>query len=105
MLEIHSSLSTIPSRNCIHGHGVIGVVESVIGANIINLRYGIILLADADNAANIWIGKVGVTADNNATTGGFPIVPGGNIMLPFSDLQNLYGISTDAAQNLAWIGV
>lgn len=105
MLEVHNSLTTIPSRNCVHGHLVIGVAESVIGVDIINLRYGIILLADVENAANIWIGRTGVTANKNATTGGFPIVPGGSIMLPFSDLQKIYGISTDVAQNLAWIGM
>lgn len=105
MLKIHSAIQTTKSKNYSYGHNVIGVAASALNLLISNLRYGIILLADSDNTVNIWIGKSNVTADNNATTGGFPLIPGSSIELPFSDMQDLYGISTDADQNLVWMGI
>ena len=105
MLKVHNNIQAVPSKQCVHGHCVIGATRSILGQSTINLRYGIIFYADEDNTAAIWVGNSSVTANSNATTGGFPLSAGSSIMLPFSDFQNLYGVSTDAGQNLAWIGM
>lgn len=105
MLRIHNNVQTVASKHCVHGNSVIDVTASVLNDQVRRLKYGIIFLANTDNTKTIWIGKSNVTANSDPLSGGFPIVPGGSLMLPFSDLQNLYAISTAADQILTWIGM
>jgi len=57
------------------------------------------------NPVSIWLGNAQVTADNAIETGGFPLVPGSSIFIPAEFVTGLYAISTQASQNLAWLGV
>ena len=105
VLPVHINTETIRSADSWHGHASVGVAAAVVSTRSLNFKYGVLLYADANNTTNIWIGRTGVTADANADTGGYPIIPGASVVLPFTEMQNLYGISTSAAQDLAWLGV
>jgi len=105
MHPVHVSAETIPSINLDHGHIPVGVAAIQLLSTKYDFRYGVTLYSNPANTVNIWIGRAGVTADTNAVTGGFPIVPGASITIPISEMVNLYAISTVAAQDLAWIGV
>jgi len=57
------------------------------------------------NGSPCWFGPATVTADAHADTGGFPLLPGDSLFIPSEYLENLYAISDQASQNLAWMGV
>jgi hypothetical protein len=57
------------------------------------------------NTAPVWIGDAKVTADMDADTGGFPLVPGSSLFVPVEFLRDVYAISTMADQHLMWLGV
>jgi hypothetical protein len=89
---------------------VIGV--TAVKINDIGFRFikGILLRAPGTvdptpNTATIWIGSPSVTADMAVETGGFPLPPGASIFIPTEFLNGLHAISTQADQNLAWLGV
>ncbi len=105
ILPVHIDTETIRSADSWHGHASVGVAAAVVSSRSLKFKYGVLLYADANNTANIWIGRTGVTADANANTGGYPITPGASVILPFEELENLYAISTIAAQDLAWLGI
>lgn len=88
-----------------HGHISVGVAAAQLLSRDFNFKSGVTLYASSGNSVNIWIGVRGVTADANANTGGFPLVPGSSITIPVTELVNIFAISTSASQDLAWIGV
>ena len=88
-----------------HGHIVVGVAAAQLLARVLNFKQGVTLYSNVDNTNNIWIGKQGVTADNNATTGGFILTPGSSVDIPIKDLINVFAISDAATQDLMWVGV
>jgi len=105
MSPVHIGKETVRSADLDHGHLVVGVAAAQLFSRDLRVKYGVLLYAAPENSANIWIGKSGVTADNNAVTGGFPLIPGSSIILPIEDMVNIYGISTAATQDLTWLGV
>jgi len=104
MLPVRIGIETVPSADCQHGHASVGVAAAVVEENAHDFDHGIVFYASSDNTDTIWIGKTGVTADSNVLTGGFPLVPGSGIVLPISEMANLYAISGTASQDLAWLG-
>lgn len=61
-----------------------------------------ILRARASNSGTIYIGKSDVTADTNATTGGFPINAGEMMGVPCNNLNQIY-IRGSSGDGVAWI--
>lgn len=105
MYPIHVGSEVTKSVRLDHGHIPVGTAAAQLLATKFNFRYGVTLYASSSNAANIWIGRSGVTANTNAITGGFPLVPGSSITLPVAEMQHIYAISTSASQDLAWLGI
>ncbi len=105
MHPVHVGSEVTKSVRLNHGHIPVGVAAAQLSAIKFNFRFGITLYASSSNAANIWIGKSGVTANTNAVTGGFPLVPGSSLILPVAEMQHIYAISTSTSQDLAWIGI
>ncbi|KKN11712.1 hypothetical protein LCGC14_1023840 [marine sediment metagenome] len=98
-------MSTRNSQFLDHGHIVVGVAAAQLSSRVLNFKEGITLYSNVSNSNNIWIGKEGVTADNNAVTGGFILTPGSSVDIPVKDLVNIFAISDAATQDLMWIGV
>lgn len=103
MNVIKETVSTV--RN---GHATVGTARSQLTTESIIALKGVLVRAPgaddpAANTAPIWIGGAGVTANNAATTGGIPILPGAGLMIPVEDPSKLYVISTSADQDLAWM--
>ncbi len=96
---------TIASQHLEHGHFVVGAAAARLSSRKFNFKQGVILAASLDNTKNIWIGKQGLTADNTAGTGGFPLTPGSSMEIPVEEFINIFAISEAASQDLAWIGV
>ncbi len=89
-----------------HAHVVVGTAAVQISSRKdIKCKQGIVLYANVSNSNNIWIGRLGVTADNNVITGGFVLTPGSSLELPIEELLNIYARSDAATQDLMWIGV
>ncbi len=88
-----------------HGHIVVGVAAAQLLDRLLRCKQGIALHANVSNTNNIWIGRQGVTADNNIITGGFILTPGSSLELPIEDLIDIFAISDAATQDLSWIGV
>ncbi len=89
-----------------HAHVVVGTSAVQISSRTdIKCKQGIVLYANVSNTNKIWIGKEGVTANNNAITGGFVLTPGSSLEVPIEEMLNIYARSDAAAQDLMWIGV
>lgn len=55
------------------------------------------------NDAMIWIGGPKVTADQNVNSGGMPIAPGSSIFIPCEKPNELWVVSDQADQKIAWM--
>lgn len=64
---------------------------------------GVIVKAHSDNAATIYVGKSDVTADQNNTTGGYPLEPGESVGVPCRNLTEVYvrGTTNDGVSFIA----
>lgn len=94
-----------------HGHVVVGVTRvRVISIELQPMLKGILVRAPGSgdpipNAATVWLGGTGVTADSNKDTGGMPLPPGECMFVPLEHVKKLYAISTVANQDLAWMAM
>ncbi len=100
------------ARKFIHRHVVVGAAAVQLNNNtgFVPVK-GILLRAPGNldpepNTACVWIGGASVTADSNPATGGMPVAPGESLHIP-SDLVegDIYLISTENDQDIAWMGV
>ena len=107
MSNIYREAVDLPVQNRNVAVGVTAVKVNPFGFKFVK---GIQLYAPGSsdatpNTATVWLGNIGVTADQAIETGGFPLVPGSSLMLPAEFVDNLYVISGSASQILTWLGV
>jgi hypothetical protein len=109
MLPVKVSKSTVPNR-VYHGHKVVGttVVRLVPTSN--DLTTGLLIRTPGvddpvPNTAVVWVGGSNVTADSDEATGGFPLTPGGSLVINVEHVTDLHFISTAADQEIAWIAI
>jgi len=110
MLPIQIGQESYEARDVHHGCTEVGTTEVGLINPDLHFHTGIVVRAPgADdptpNTAPVWIGRKGVTANNNEQTGGFPVMPGAVLTIPVDRPAALYCISTAAGQTLAWMGV
>ncbi len=87
-----------------HGQTTVGTAAVQIANYQAKLARGVLLrapgVADAvSNTDEIWIGKAGVTALT-----GMAICPGETMVVCVEDMSQLYAISANAGQVIAWWG-
>jgi hypothetical protein len=107
MTNVYREAVNLPVQNRNVAVGVTAVKVNPFGFQFIK---GIQLYApgssdDTPNTATIWLGNIGVTANQAIETGGFPLVPGSSLFLPAEFITDLYVISGSASQILTWLGV
>ena len=104
---------TSPSEQLRHGHAVTVTPSVAVPLTTTPtkpvLNRGIVVRApgagDAvPNVDTVWIGRAGVTPDQNVGTGGMPLLPGASMELPLDDLSQVYIVSLSANQDVAWMG-
>lgn len=108
MTEIYKETA----RRFVHRHVTVGTSVVKLNNNTDFTPWkGILLRAPGafdpnPNIACIWIGGAAVTADSAQATGGMPIAPGESLHIP-SDLieGDIYLISTENDQDIAWLGI
>ena len=93
-----------------HGHTDVGTTVAALTNLSFSCQRGILVRApgpgeDDANSDIVYCGRAAVTANSNAKTGGFPIIPGGCLVLPVDDPSKVYVISPSSGQTLAWMGV
>ena len=99
---------TVPGVS--HGHQAAGTSRVRLTDLDIPVLKGVLLRCPGSeddgggNTASVWVGGAGVTADSTAT-GGMPILPGDSLFVPIERPMSLFIISTDADQDVAWIGL
>jgi hypothetical protein len=104
-------IDTAVTKDIRYGHKVVGATAVQLTTVSAEMNKGVLLRAPGDsdptpNTAPIWVGtNASVTANSNAETGGLPVVPGAALEIPAKDAQDIWLISTAAAQDIAWIGV
>lgn len=91
------------------GHTAVSVTRArAVGTELPDGNYsGVLFKApgtddDTPNTVPIYIGDSKVTADYNASTGGFPLAPGESITLPLKYVAELYVVATANSQSVAW---
>lgn len=95
-----------PNSGPAHGHTVVGTTASQLTALKLSETYkGVLIVADPNNIAVIFIGRKVVTADNNVDTGGIPLPAGTAIFIPIEDPTVLFVVSGSAAQDAAWMAI
>lgn len=89
-----------------HGHVVVGTAAAPLAAeSVTKVHKGVLVVADPNNAATVYLGRKVVTADNAVATGGIPLPPGASLFVPIEDLTALYVISGNSAQDVAWMAL
>lgn len=89
-----------------HGHVVVGTTAAPLATeSVTDVKKGVLIVADPNNATTVYLGRKAVTADNNVDTGGIPLPPGASLFVPIEDLTALYVISGSAAQDVAWMAL
>lgn len=83
------------------GHTVVGTSAKKL-CDIEKSFKGVLIRADGGNSATVYVGGPSVTA-NSSATGGFPLVAGAAIQIPFDDPSELYVISVNESQDVAWV--
>jgi hypothetical protein len=104
-------ISKESTREFLHGWQTVGVDAVQITPLQLTPYKGILLTCpgtaydEVGNAKPVWVGGPRVTADNNAGTGGIPIVPGASMFIPIDKPDLLWVVSTQADQKIAWMVV
>lgn len=89
-----------------HGsNSAIGVAATQFIVASIPATLGVEVKAANDNAANVYIGNVDVTAATVDATDGMELGPGESILVRIDNVNKLYGISTLANQRVFWLVV
>ncbi len=107
---------TSPSNFLKHGHTAVAQTAVPLVPVDYSAQYGVatyrgILVRaagageDTPNDDIVYVGGPGVTADNNAGTGGFPLLPGASLILPVDNPFKVYAISPSGTQDLAWVAI
>ena len=93
-----------------HGNADVDTSEAALLTSVHSeVHKGVMLRApgiddDTPNTAVVYVGRSGLTADDNNNTGGWPIAPGDTVTLPLTDPTKLFTISGTASQKLSyWI--
>lgn len=94
-----------------HGHVAVTTTRKKIFSDPLpsKLNKGVLLRCPGvddpvTNTIPVWVGGPAVTADSDATTGGYPMAPGDAITVPIEVLTELYAISSGSA-DLAWLAL
>lgn len=72
------------------GHTAIAATGTAVPLRATTPIKQVAIRADRENAATIYLGVAGVTADNVALTGGHHLYPGDAIVFPESNLANIF---------------
>jgi hypothetical protein len=93
----------------LHGHQTVGTTRRQLVDGKYDILKGVLLRAPGScdptpNTAAVWVGGKSVTSDSGPT-GGMPLTPGESMFLPVDDPTQIYLISTDDNQDIAWITV
>lgn len=93
-----------------HGYANVGTSEAQLTANApAEVHKGVLVRApgsddDTPNTAVVYVGRTGLTANDDNGTGGWPLPPGDSITIPISDPTKLFVISGTASQKISyWI--
>jgi hypothetical protein len=105
-LHISKETSSILSN----GHQTVGTTAVQLTTLSLQFARGVLLRAPgnndpASNDAPIWVGRQGVLASSDLANGGMPIPPGESLFIPIDDPTKIWLISTDANQDVAWMGM
>lgn len=93
-----------------NGHQVVGTTPARLTSLDFRVLKGVLIRcpgsedAGTPNTAPVWVGGGGVTPDNSAS-GGMPVLPGDSIFIPVERPMDVYVVSTDPDQDVAWISV
>jgi hypothetical protein len=55
------------------------------------------------NSKPVWVGGPKVTANDNAASGGMPLVPGASMFIPIDKPDELWVVSSEPDQKIAWM--
>ena len=95
-----------PDTGPAHGHTEVGTAAvQLVAKTFTDTLKGVLIVSDGSNSAIIYIGRKGVTADNDTDTGGVPLPAGTAIFLPVEDPTRLFVISTASNQDVAWMSI
>lgn len=95
-----------PNSGPAHGHTVVGTTAAQLAsAKFSDVLKGVLVVADPANTVTVYIGREGVTANNNVDTGGIPLPAGASIFIPIEDPTSLFVVSGSAAQDVAWMAL
>jgi hypothetical protein len=97
-MEIHKE--TASAGDLIHGQTEIGM-SPVQLTNTKRCEKGILIHAMRENTATVYIGL----GNRVRSSSGFPLMPGAHVQMPIDDPGQVYCISDDVEQRIAWMVV
>lgn len=70
--------------------------------NPLVFRQGLTIYAASGNSAVLFVGQANVTANGNANTDGFPLLPGTQFTFPLDGPSGVFLIAGGSGTNKAW---
>ena len=88
------------------GNSDVDATAEALTTRDVPLRKGIVVKAAAANSGIVYVGpSSSVTADSDATTGGFPLSAGDSVTIEVNNANLVYCIGSVTNQAVSWLGV
>jgi len=88
------------------GNSDVDAAAEALTARDVPLRKGIVVKAAAANTGIVYVGPAStVTADADATTGGYPLSAGDAVGFEINNANLIYVIASAVNQSVSWLGV
>ena len=99
-------VSTTGSAYAVFSHGAISSVGTlavqIMTASIAS-RVGVVVKADDDNTAPIYVGNSSVTAGTTDSTDGFRLQAGQGVRIEVDNVNKVYVVGSSAGQKAWWV--
>jgi hypothetical protein len=69
------------------------------------LDRGLVIKADPDNTAKVYIGREELNAGETDELSGYPLDPGDTITIEIEDASKIYVVAASGTQKVYWLGI
>jgi hypothetical protein len=69
------------------------------------LDRGLVIKADPDNTAPVYVGREGLSAGEVEELCGYPLFPGDTVTIEIEDASKIYVVAASGTQKVYWLGI
>lgn len=85
------------------GSVTVGTSKAQLTATSLKTKKGVLVKADVNNAGEVYVGPVSVTAGSPDSTSGLQLSANDSVELEVADVSDVYVIASAAGQKVYWL--